>query len=156
MHMPTLTKEKYLRPLAEAVATMEGSDAEIVAALNAPTQEGLTYEELDARTVIDTLGAAVYSALEAAAADGSSASAAQCLGYLAYPGSLAVGEGTGGRAAVDALVDEGLLGDADRSALVAAAEQPAMTGPSWAQANGLGTVFHEYIAQARSWQEATE
>ena len=154
--MPTLTKEKYLRPLAEAVATMEGSDAEIVAALNAPTQEGLTYEELDARTVIDALGAAVYAALEAAAADGSSASAAQCLGYLAYPGSLAVGEDTGGRATVDALVGEGILGEADRSALVAAAEQAAMTGPSWAQAAGIGTVLHEYIAQARAWAAGGE
>jgi len=38
----TLTKEKYLEPLAAKIATMKGTDEEITAALNAPVATGET------------------------------------------------------------------------------------------------------------------
>jgi len=154
--MPILVKDKHLQNLKEAIEGMTGTDAEIADVLNVPTQEGVEYAELESRPVIDALGTEVYAALEAAAADGSSASAALLLGYLAYPGTLAVGAGTGGRATVDALVDEGFIPASTRDALVAAAEFPAMTGPSLGQTLGIGLISPEFVEQARIYPELVE
>jgi hypothetical protein len=148
--MATLTKTALIDVLSKRVADMEGSDAEIAEALNAPTATGgVTYAELDSEVVLDIIGADAYSALETAAAAGDSAAAAQLLGYLAYPGTLAVEPETGGRSAVDACVVEKLISAETGEALVAAGEGPDMSGESWGQANGIGYVHTEFLKQVR-------
>ena len=105
--MPILVKDKHLQNLKEAIEGMTGTDAEIADVLNVPTQEGVEYAELDAETVLNTIGAKSYAAIEAAAVSSNGENAALFLGFLSYPGALSVSEGSVGRETVDALVGAG-------------------------------------------------
>jgi len=154
--MPIIIKPAYLAALREQLAT--GATLE---QLNAPQKVGETLGEVDAGQAVKALSAKTLAGIQdAALAEAPSAAAAIAARNAAIAwgehlsmGTIALAEGTPGRAVVDSLVAGGIMTAAERTALVALATTEVL-GPSWAETIGLGYVYPENLAQAASYEGA--
>lgn len=149
--MPTLTDPAKIALLTQKVATMQGTAAEIAAALNTSATMQLvrtvtTDEFLEA--VSPTAYAQVLAIAKNSAAPGH-AQAAWLIQAL-DAGQVSATTGTQGRAVLELLLSSGILSAAESQALVAAAMEESAAGPSWGAANGIGYVYPEFVEQVRN------
>ena len=149
--MPTLVKPHLLEALAERVAGMTGTDAEIAAALNAPEVTGYETGEITPIAAYEAISAETLLALdEATGSDVDAAGEALWwLSALADVEPMSLSEGSRARATLDALAKAGLMPEAERAALLEAAAVP-VSGPSWAQQAGIGRVYSEFVSEVRN------
>lgn len=154
--MPTLVKWKYVELLAEQIAAHPDlSDADLAALLSAPTSAGQAVGAIDAAVARDLIGWQETAALQDAADNGSGMARLAARYWLAAAGSLDMEDGADGRDLLDTLMAQGLLSEATRTAILAAATVD-VPGPSIAQDWGLGECLPVFVGQVREYGGLTE
>ncbi len=149
--MPTLTDPAKIALLTQKVATMEGTAAEIAAALNTPATTQIV-RTVTTSEFLEAVSPTAYAKLLAIAEDATKPGHAQAAWLIQAldAGQVSATEGTQGRAVLKLLLSSGILSAAESQALVAAAKEEAAAGPSWAAANGIGYVYPEFVEQVRN------
>jgi len=147
--MPKLVKKELIDLLKNKVNTMEGTINEIVEELNANTQNGYVYNNLDSQEVLNILGAETYNTIK----DSSNEYAKMFLGYLEYPNELNLEPNSEGYNVVNELVLAGLLSEQKKDYLIEAAKEENMSGPSWGKQNGIGRIHVSFVLQVLEGDE---
>lgn len=154
--MPTIVKWRYVSLLAEQIAAHPDlSDAELAALLSAPTSAGQAVGAIDAAVARDLIGWQETAALQDAADNGSGMARLAARYWLAAAGPLDMADGADGRDLLDTLVAQGLLSEATRTVILAAATVD-VPGPSIAQDWGLGECLPVFVGQVREYAGLTE
>ena len=144
--MPTLTDPDLLAALAAKVATMQGTPAEIAAALNDATVVRVRLVTTD--EFLEAVSPAHYAQIVVVAAGtGTGHAEAKWLRQALDAGQVRATEGTRGRAVLEGLLASGILSAAESQALIAAATEETQEGPSWGAAAGIGYVYPEFVEQ---------
>lgn len=146
--MPRLTDEKMLDALREKCAGMKGTPTQIAAALNAPEVLGYEAGTIETGDAYEALSAATMLALDEEAGNGG-AHAGEALWFIAALADverLSLAEGGRGAGTLEALSAAGIIPEAERDALIAAA-QVEVTGPSWGQQAGIGQIETAWVQE---------
>jgi hypothetical protein len=159
--MPTIVKRPYITRLLEQIAANPTlTDAELAAALSAPSKAGEQIEPISADAARGQVGWLETAQVEAQAlADAPKSATAQLAAsaWLGRSGNFDFATGSDDRDLLGTLVSEGLLSAATSAAIITTATVD-VPGPSIAEGWGLGQCLPCFVEQAREYvgMEPTE